>query len=72
MDAVSQTFSHLAQLPNIGSTYKTGNSRLTGLRKWSVKGFNKNLVFYLEGDNCIEVVRLLHSSRDISQILTEE
>jgi toxin ParE1/3/4 len=71
-DATRQTFSQLAQLPSIGSTYNVSNPRLVGLRKWAVRGFNKHLVFYLERDEYIEVVRLIHSARDISQILAEE
>jgi toxin ParE1/3/4 len=71
-DATRQTFSQLAQLPSIGSVYNVRNPRLVGLRKWAVKGFEKHLIFYLEGDECIEIVRLIHAARDISQILAEE
>jgi toxin ParE1/3/4 len=42
------------------------------LQKWVVRGFEKHLIFYLEGDEYIEIVRLIHAARDISQILAEE
>ncbi|GCL36348.1 MAG: type II toxin-antitoxin system RelE/ParE family toxin [Sphaerospermopsis kisseleviana] len=71
-DATRQTFSQIAQLPGIGSVYDIGNPRLVGLRKWQVKGFEKYLIFYLQGDECIEIVRLIYAARDISQILAEE
>jgi toxin ParE1/3/4 len=71
-DATRQTFSQLAQLPSIGGVYNAKNPRLAGLRKWGVRGFEKHLIFYLEGDEYIEIVRLIHAARDISQILAEE
>ncbi|WP_322112156.1 type II toxin-antitoxin system RelE/ParE family toxin [Anabaena sp. PCC 7938] len=71
-DATRQTFSQIAQLPGIGAVYDIGNPRLMGLRKWAVKGFEKHLIFYLQRDEYIEIVRLIHSARDISQILAEE
>ncbi len=71
-DATRQTFSQIAQLPGIGTVYDIRNPRLEGLQKWAVKGFEKHLIFYLQGDEYIEIVRLIHSARDISQILAEE
>jgi toxin ParE1/3/4 len=71
-DAAQQTFAQLAELPNIGSIYNSRNSRLVGLRKWAVKGFNKHLIFYLDRNECIEIVRLIHSARDISEVLEQE
>ena len=71
-DATRQTFSQIAQIPGIGTVYNNRNPRLEGLRKWAVKGFEKHLIFYLQRDEYIEIVRLIHSARDISQILAEE
>ncbi len=59
-------------MPGIGSIYHINNPRLVALRKWVVKGFNNHLIFYLVDDDYIEIVRLIHGSRDISQILEEE
>ncbi|WP_199348910.1 type II toxin-antitoxin system RelE/ParE family toxin [Microcoleus sp. FACHB-SPT15] len=39
------------------------------MRKWSVKGFEKHLIFYLSFDDYIEIVRILHAARDIEAIL---
>lgn len=71
-DAARQTFSQLAQRPGIGSLYNTENPRLVGLRKWAVRGFDKHLIFYVERDEYIEIVRLLHAARDLPEILGEE
>jgi toxin ParE1/3/4 len=71
-DAARQTFSQLAQMPGIGSLYNIENPRLVGLRKWAIRGFDKHLIFYVERDECIEIVRLLHAARDLPEILGEE
>jgi len=71
-DAARQTFSQLAQMPGVGSLYNIENPRLVGLRKWAVRGFDKHLIFYVERDECIEIVRLLHAARDLQEILGKE
>jgi toxin ParE1/3/4 len=71
-DAVRETFAQLAQKPNIGSSYEVENPRLVNLRKWSVRGFKKYLIFYLLQDDCIQIVRILYGTRDITAILKQE
>ena len=71
-DAVRQTFAKLAQMSGMGRLYPLTNPRLEGLRKWSVKGFEKHLIFYLSFDDYIEIVRILHAARDIEAILEQE
>jgi len=71
-DAVRETFSQLAKNPNIGRIYEIQNPRLQGLRKWKVKRFDKYLIFYQHSEEILEVIRLIHGSRDIPSILAEE
>lgn len=71
-DSARQTFSQIAQTPDIGRLYKISKPRLSGLQKWSVKGFEKYLIFYRLQDDRIEVVRILHAARDIPTILEQE
>lgn len=71
-DAVRETFSQLAKNPNIGRVYEIPNPRLQGLRKWQVKRFDKYLVFYQHSESILEVIRLIHGSRDIPSIFAEE
>jgi toxin ParE1/3/4 len=42
-DATRQTIAQLAVSPGKGSLFEIDNSRLVGLRKWAVKGFEKHL-----------------------------
>jgi toxin ParE1/3/4 len=68
-DSVRQTFAQIARMPGIGSSYPVENPRFQGLRKWSVKGFKQYLIFYLEHDESIEIVRVIHAKRDLERIL---
>lgn len=58
-DAVRQTFAKLAQISGMGRPHPVMNPRLEGLRKWSVKGFEKHLIFYLSADDSIEIDSIL-------------
>ncbi len=71
-DAVRQTCAKLAQMSGMGRSYPVTNPRLEGLRKWSVKGFEKHWIFYLSFDDYIEIVRILHAARDIEAILEQQ
>ena len=45
---------------------------ISGLRCWPVKGFEKILIYYLAKQETISIVRVLHGSRNVSQILQHE
>lgn len=59
-------------MSGIGAAYPLQNPRLQGLRKWMVKGFKKYLIFYLDREDTIEIVRLVHATRDLESVLEEE
>jgi toxin ParE1/3/4 len=71
-DSARLTIAQIARAPGMGMLYPVENPRLRGLRKWAVKGFRKYLIFYLERDDAIEVVRILYGMRDINSILEGE
>jgi toxin ParE1/3/4 len=68
-DSTRITIAQIAKMPGMGSIFATNNTRLQGVRKWSVKDFRKYLIFYIERDNVVEIVRILYAARDISSIL---
>jgi toxin ParE1/3/4 len=68
-DSTRITIAQIAKMPGIGSIFATNNTRLQGVRKWSVKDFRKYLIFYIERDDAVEIVRILYAARDISSIL---
>lgn len=71
-DAVEKTFSMIGEQPKIGSPRYAHLHLLENLRVWPVADFEKHLVFYLEHPNYIDVLRVLHSSRDIPEALRDD
>jgi toxin ParE1/3/4 len=58
-------FRQLATMPELGSPRDFADPALTGLRMWPVPNFRKHLIFYLPQPGGIEVVRVLHTARDV-------
>jgi toxin ParE1/3/4 len=72
LDAVELTCRNLSQMPGIGSRRYAEIPLVRGVRMIGVKGFEKYLLFYLEHETSIDIVRLLHAARDIPQALQSE
>jgi toxin ParE1/3/4 len=72
LSAVETTCIRLAAQPQSGTRYHSGLHRLGAMRQAAVRGFPKYLIFYLPSAGRIDVVRVLHSARDIQRILQEE
>jgi toxin ParE1/3/4 len=72
LDACELTFSQLAAEPGIGSLYQTGAERFAGLRVFPVRGFPNHLAFYLTKESHLEIVRVLHGSRDLDAALQQD
>jgi toxin ParE1/3/4 len=71
-DAARQTFAQLARNPSIGSPYITKNPAFQGLRRWTVKSFRTQLIFYFDRDDCIEIIRVINAARDIEAIFQQK
>jgi toxin ParE1/3/4 len=63
--AVQETLRFLLRFPLIGSPRDFANSELAGMRQRVVRNFRHYLIFYIPVEDGIEVVRVLHSSRDL-------
>ena len=68
-DAAGSTFGSLAAMPGIGEPWPSVNPRLAGLRVWRIKGFENHLIFYRPSDDGIDIVRILHATRDLDNAL---
>jgi toxin ParE1/3/4 len=68
LDAFDRLCDVISQSPEIGSPVRFANSRLDGLRVLRLSAFPNHLVFYLPGGESIQVVRVLHGSRDLDAI----
>jgi toxin ParE1/3/4 len=68
--AIDRTLATLLHLPEIGARRRHG--RMEDLRMWRVRGFEKHLIFYRPIKDGIEVIRVLHASRDLVAVLDED
>ena len=71
-EATFRAFDVLQTNPHIGPAREFENSQLKDIRVWFVRGFEKYLIFYRAADELVEILRVLHSSRDIDGILSGE
>ncbi|MBW4668019.1 MAG: hypothetical protein KME60_11480 [Cyanomargarita calcarea GSE-NOS-MK-12-04C] len=60
---------HDKRFPGMGTLYAVDNSSLQGLRKWAIKGFKKYLIFYLDQEDFITIVRILYTAQDMKKLL---
>ena len=72
LDAVEETLRALARDPAIGAPKFFPNAKLAGLRSWAVPGFEDIRVYYLEQQDVVRIVRVLHGKRDLKRILKRE
>lgn len=65
LDAFDKTVEFLKRSPLIGEVCPYPNPLFEGTRVWRVRGFKNHLVFYRVLPNELEIVRVLHGSRDL-------
>jgi toxin ParE1/3/4 len=70
--ACQHCFAVLADMPQMGTLRHFRTSLLKNVRMFPVRGFEKHLVFYRPCEDGIEIVRVLHASRDIPSILEDD
>ncbi len=70
LTAVEEAYLHISRLPASGSPHYGQVLGIAGLRSWPIKGFPYR-AFYIEADRHIDIVRVLHTARDIPDSLTE-
>ena len=68
LDELEATFKRLCSFPHLGTPWPTTNPELTGLRRRPLPRFPYS-VFYLPTRTAIEIVRVLHNSRDLPPLL---
>ena len=67
--AVEESYKRLADFPLIGTEKRFADKRLQKIRRWQIPQFEKYLIFYTVSEDTVEIVCLLHSSRDIGDLL---
>lgn len=72
LDAADSTFQFLAESPDIGNRCSFASPQAAGLLRWRIKGFERYLIFYRRANQRVEIVRILHSARDLEAIFEDE
>lgn len=72
VDAAEAAFLLLSKTPGAGATSEFFTSELAGVRVWPIRGFEKHLIFYRQLADGLEIVRVIHSARDIATLFDED
>lgn len=67
--AAHETFVFLSRNPDIGWRPRLRAPELENVRVFSISGFEKMLVFYRSLDERIEILRIVHGSRNVLRLL---
>lgn len=70
--AAHDTFALLAAQPNMGWHSRLRHPALKALRVFRVKGFERILVLYIPSLDGVEILRVVHGSRDLQTLLRRE
>ena len=70
--AAHDTFALLATQPSMGWRSRIGHSRINQLRVFRVKGFEAILILYLPLPDGVDVLRVVHGSRNLHALLRRE
>lgn len=72
LEAAEAASHQLLTFPALGSPRQYRHPHLAAVRAWRIKGFDKLWIFYYPTATGIEILRVLHSARDIDAIMEEE
>ena len=72
LDAAEAAFHLLASVPEMRTPCEFRVPEATGIRMWSIRGFQSHVVFYRPLKAGVDVVRVIHAARDIRSIFTED
>lgn len=72
LTSANETFTLLASQPRMGSQVRLPIHELKSLRIFPVAGFKKMLVLYRQVPDGVEILRVLHASRNIRALLRRE
>jgi len=70
-DGVTSTLLRIAKAPGIGSLCEFSADELRGMRRLSVVGFPRHLIFYQAREHEIFILRTLHGARDLESLFSE-
>ena len=72
LDAVAETFAHIATQPESGIFYPGRNPQMKTVRMLPVSGFNNYLVFYRIETDVVRVLYVVHGARHLPRLFGRE
>jgi len=70
-DAFESTCELLRTVPTAGAICAVTNRWLQGLRLKAITGFRNHLILYREQHDQLEIIRVVHGSRDLGAVVSE-
>ncbi len=67
-DAVTSAVLRIMRNPSSGTSCRFGPTELRNIRRMSISGFPKHLVFYRVEDHEVLILRVLHGARDLESL----
>ena len=72
LDSCNSTFVFLAENRFVGSIRNFKDEKLSKVRMWRVKDFEKYLIFYQPLENGVKILHVLHSATDYNRAFEDE
>jgi toxin ParE1/3/4 len=72
IDTAEAAFDKLLLMPEKGAKREYYHPKLHDLRMWPIPKFPKILIFYRPAVTGVQVVRVLHSARDLAALFSRE
>ncbi len=70
-EMLEQTCALIAEMPDIGIARNFENPLLRDIRLWPLKRFEKYLLFYRAQGDTLNILRVVHGSRDLPALFGE-
>jgi len=70
--AADETFTLLASQPEMGWHPRLKDPALEGLRVFRIRGFERVLILYRPMENGVDILRVIHGSRNLQALLRRE
>ncbi len=72
VDNAERAFDQILAMPRIGALVGLDELPYEDIRHWHINGYKRLIILYRETADGIEVIRVLHTSRDIATLLREK
>ncbi|HKH44947.1 MAG TPA: type II toxin-antitoxin system RelE/ParE family toxin [Thermoanaerobaculia bacterium] len=72
LDAARAAFERLGFFPDAGRRRQFSHPALAGVRSWPISGFDRHVIFYRASQGRVDILRVIHSARDLVGIFGPE